>query len=709
MQVQTTPLLRFLNTSIQLKVPIYQRNYSWKEKQCEQLWKDILRLAENNQIKNHFIGSIVFVAENELQPGSIQKVLLIDGQQRITTIMLILFAMAELVEKEKLPFKSKEEICNSYIFNQYGRDHDKFKLILNRTDSEHLIDVFNNRNIQRPFNSQLKRNYDSLKDRVSHNKNNINQIFNGIERFNIVSISLDRNDDNPQLIFESLNSTGLGLSKTDLIRNYLLMNLPQDDQNSTYQNYWLPMETNFLNNFERFDRFIRDYLTLKTQQIPTIEEIYPEFKKYTQENVLNQSVELNTKRIKDFVEDLLKYSNFYSNITNSKDDNNKVKYLLEDLNEIDVKVSYPFLMEIYKFYHEKKISAEEFARILVLIESYVFRRSICGIPTNSLNKTFLDLVKKFDKNAIVESTTAYFILQKSYRRFPDDTEFARSFKEKDVYNIRNRKYLLEKLENHNRKEKVNVENYTIEHIMPKTLNEDWKQYLGPRWDMIHKTFLHVLGNLTLTGYNSELSNSKFTTKKTIEGGFNSSPLNLNQSLKSVEMWDEKEIDNRANKLIELAIQTWPRFDLDPKILEKYSEMAHSADEKEEDEEEYDEEYYKIYRNTESVDRFLRIAQDLEQYISENDLGLQRKNCQQYIAYKLGKKNVFGLYWKSKVSFGFFFKIPEEIMNTIQFPPRTEPKYIRAWSEVHFKVIQFDIDFHQLEPLIRSAIEYIGNK
>jgi predicted transport protein len=323
------------------------------------------------------------------------------------------------------------------------------------------------------------------------------------------------------------------------------------------------MEKNFghSENSGLFDRFMRDYLTIKLGRIPTVKEIYSEFKQYS----------LN-KDIKEIVKDIFEFSKYFANIALEKEPDKEIREIFLDINELKVDVSYPFILQIYSDYIKEKITKEDLIQILKLIESYVFRRAICGVPTNSLNKTFSTLYKSIDKENYLESVQAIIILQDSYRRCPNDDEFKRELIIKDVYNFRNRNYLLRRLENFERKEYVDVESYTIEHIMPQNqnLSDEWKKELGENWKEIQKTYLHTIGNLTLTGYNSELSDRPFKVKRDMEGGFKDSPIRLNNFLANKENWNEEKIKERAEEVTKLAIKTWSYPKLNSETLSKYA-------------------------------------------------------------------------------------------------------------------------------------------
>lgn len=569
MKAGETQLLKFMNGPKQFIIPIYQRTYSWTLKECKQLWEDIIKAGRDNRISSHFLGSIVYIEKGLYQISTIPKLLLIDGQQRLTTISLILSALSKFL-KEPINGMSSDKLKNYYLINRDEEDEKLYKLILTKSDKQTLFKIINNKEIFDEDSQRIKDNYEFFAEQIS--ENNIEEVFNGLNKLIIVDISLDREKDNPQLIFESLNSTGLELTQADLIRNYVLMGLEKQEQDRLYNDYWSPMEKSFgyAGYSTLFDRFMRDYLTIKTGKIPNIKNVYSVFKLYAQNKDINEPVA-----------NIYEYSKYFVSIALEKEQDNEIKAIFSDINTLKVDVSYPFLLQGYEDYNQGRITKGEFIQILKYIESYVFRRAICGIPTNSLNKTFANFYKEIKTENYLESFKATLLLKDSYRRFPRDEEFREQLLIKDVYNFRSRNYLLRNLETYNRKELVNVESYTIEHIMPQNenLSNEWKQELGENWKVIHEKYLHTIGNLTLTGYNPELSDKPFKEKRDMEGGFADSPIRLNQSLAKLEHWNEKEILNRARILLDLAVQIWSCPELDKEILNEYKTIEREKPEK----------------------------------------------------------------------------------------------------------------------------------
>ncbi len=496
----------------------------------------------DDNMSGHFIGSVVYVEKGLYHVTSVPKLLVIDGQQRLTTLSLILAAFSELIQEDEKEASliTAKKARNYYLLNQDEEDEEHYKLLLTQKDRATYMDLLDNRELNDEYSNRIVENHSYYKEIMKKSKLTLDEIYQGISKLIMVDISLDRDKDNPQLIFESLNSTGLDLSQADLIRNYFLMGLEEEKQKRLYNNYWSKLEKRFghLEDTRYFDRFIRDYLTLKTGNIPKIDFVYEAFKNYVWQN--------EESTIEEIITEVFKYGNYYINLTLSVDDP-LLDVGFKDIRTLKVDVSYPFLLKVYDDFTNNLITREDFLEILKLVSSYVFRRAICAIPTNSLNKTFASLIKEVDLDAYIKSTKAALLLRTSYRRFPSNEEFKQELVVKDVYNFRNRNTLLGKLENYNRKEPISVENYTIEHIMPQNKNvpSAWQSELGEEWKKIHNTYLHTLGNITLTGYNSELSDRSFKEKSSLHGGFKDSPLWLNQSVAAIEKWNETAIKQRA--------------------------------------------------------------------------------------------------------------------------------------------------------------------
>ena len=568
LQAGETTLNKLLNTSRQFIVPIFQRNYSWQKSQYEQLWFDILRASKFKEKQNHFIGSIVYI-DMGTPAGRPQQLLLIDGQQRLTTISILLCAIKDYVQKFNLETKliNLAKIKNQFLYNSDEIDEDRYKLLLNVQDKETYIKLIDNTifTVNKPATNIIKCYeffYERIEDFIKQH-GQIDEIYAGIFKLSLVSISLDKDSDNPQMIFESMNSTGKDLSQTDLLRNYLLMDLTPEKQTRLYQTYWKPMEELFgediyKNDLNKFDYFIRDFLTLKsdTGYICKINNVYENFKRYYLDNNCEKFAVLK---------DLFTYAKYYACIDLLQENDDELKLYWQEFKKLDSHVVYPFLLKLYDDYSRQILIKEDFKKILQVVISYLWRRAICEIPTNSLSKTFATLYQAVDKEDYVNSIIKAFVFKSSYKRFPSDYEVREKLQTKDIYHFRLRKYLLEVLENYYHKEPIdlNTANYTIEHIMPQNIehNLSWQQMLGEDWQEVHSLYLHTLGNLTITGYNAEMSNKSFWEKVNGESGFKHSHLKLNESIAQSDVWNKKAIQRRTNILTDIILKIWkyPEF------------------------------------------------------------------------------------------------------------------------------------------------------
>ncbi len=576
MKATEAKLLAFLKKSPQFVIPIYQRTYSWTEKECHQLWSDIIRTGKDEAISVHFVGSIVYIEEG-LSSNTVQSPqLVIDGQQRLTTVTLLIAALAKaLGDEEPVVGFSARKLRNYYLLNPEETGERHYKLLLSQTDKASLTAIVGESEQPQNHSIRVEQNFKLFERLITDCKGDLSVICNGLAKLVVVDIALNRDQDNPQLIFESMNSTGRKLSQADLIRNFILMGLESVLQKRLYEEFWRPMEVAFGQDAynTHFDAFMRHYLTVKTGDIPRLGEVYESFKAHAQHiGATNSDVEPLVKEIRD-------YARYFCAMALGVESDPDLKLAFHDLRELKVDVAYPFLLELYHDYKAEILGKEEFAEAIRLIEAYVFRRAICAIPTNSLNTTFATFTKALKKDRYLESIKAHFLTLPSYRGFPKDEEFERYIQSRNLYHFRSRSYWLRRLENFGRKERVFVEEYTIEHIMPQNedLSSAWQTALGPEWRHVHETWLHTLGNLTLTGYNSEYSDKSFAAKRDIKGGFKESPLKVNAGLGTLDQWDEAAIKNRAGRLAKKALDVWPAPELAADVLDAYRSKTVAKD------------------------------------------------------------------------------------------------------------------------------------
>ncbi len=609
MKATETNLLRFLDSTKQFTLPIFQRRYSWEKSDCEQLWEDVWRVGTHEEIPSHFLGSIVSIGDGS---PTIPKFRVIDGQQRLTTLSLLISALGRAVEAKGVEIGiDKSRLEGYYLFNDREEGELRYKQLLTPHDRDTLIQLLETGEAS-DIHSLLTANYRFFANKLG--RADLHTVYKGIQKLLIVDIALESDSDNPQLIFESLNSTGRGLSQADLIRNYVLMGQEPHLQDRMYETYWYPMEQSFgIHYAKRFDLFIRDYLTFKTQRIPNKQKVYEHFKRFMEGKRQQTTLEAIIKEIVD-------YSKYYVRIALLEETDRDLLSCLEDIHALNVEVVFPVLLGIYEAYTQGRIEKPDVIEIFRLIESYIFRRSICDLPTHGLNKIFALMAKGTDKVNSPQELKDHFSRLSRSHRFPPNQEFKEAFIEKDFYNAVNRRnYLLYKLENHERKEAVDVQDYTIERVMPEKLTEQWRSELGEDWRDVHEAYLPTIGNLTLTGYNSELSNRSFNQKQEMPGGFRDSPLRLNRSLAQVERWNEAAIKNRAKMLSEKALKIWTDHGIDQPIQREQGGNWELADHH--------------HLSGEMMDIF----QQLRQRILSLDVAVSERITKFYIAYRFNTR------------------------------------------------------------------------
>lgn len=576
MKASETKLLDFLKKSPQFVIPIYQRTYSWTEKECRQLWDDIVRTGSDDSISVHFVGSIVYIDKADANLTTWEPLLVIDGQQRLTTASLLLAALARAVaDGEPFDGFSQRKIENYYLLNPEETGDRHFKLLLSQTDKTSLTAIVSKQEPPTEHSLRVTENFKTFEDLIAERSGDLVAICKGLNKLLMVDIKLKRGEDNPQLIFESMNSLGKELSQADLIRNFILMGLETELQTRLYEQFWRPMEVDFGQEAygTHFDPFMRHYLTVKTGEIPRLDDVYEAFKTYAHSPITAEAgIEMLVKDIRDYAR------HFCAMALNAEPDA-ELNSAFDDLRQLKVDVAYPFLLELYDDYKAGLLSKSDLLTSVRMVEAYVFRRAICALPPNSMNKTFATFTKALRKDHYLESVQAHFLGMSSYRRFPSDKEFKRDLQIRDLYNFRSRSYWLRRLENHGRKELVLTGEYTIEHIMPQNenLSSEWQYALGAEWKRVHDTYLHTLGNLTLTAYNPDFSDRPFMEKRDMpqapEKSLKQSPLKLNQGLGQLDNWNEETIRARAVRLADTAVDVWTSPTLSEDVLRQYAPKA----------------------------------------------------------------------------------------------------------------------------------------
>ena len=542
-------IYKYLGGTCQYVIPIYQRAYSWEKDQCARLWNDIVSLSGNMR-EGHFVGSIVRI--DEASPAGCLKAMIIDGQQRLTTLTLLLLALRDYASEHPDCGVNPNKITDTLLLNQYETGDDRYKLLLTQSDRDVLLKKIDRAPVSNTIKSRVLDNYDFFVMQIDKQQISPENLYDSIGKLQIVDIVLDRQHDDPQAIFESLNSTGMDLKDSDLIRNHLLMGLDTVTQLDVYNNIWRQAELLFDSEHQGqlLDSFFRDFLTMKLGRIPKKNEVYKEFRAF-QANTNMSTHELCL--------DIYQFAKHYSAMHFARSSDPVLKSLYEDMKAIRMEVAYPFLLKVHDDFDKGLITLEELREIILLCVSYILRRAVCDIPTNSLNKTFATMNSEVRPDDYINSIKAFFVLLDSYKEFPDEERFISSFCSRDIYNMNRCRYILGRLENWGNKSVVSLENLTVEHIIPQNphLSDKWISELGSNWSDIQKKYLHTIGNLTLTAYNPEMSDSPFAVKIDMAGGFRESALRLNKYVVVQSTWGEKQVKERAEQLTEMAKNAWP--------------------------------------------------------------------------------------------------------------------------------------------------------
>ncbi len=582
-------LLTFANQ--RMVIPVYQRAYSWDEEQCRQLWDDIVAVGRRSS-GTHFTGSVVRVLGGEFSASGVNKLLIIDGQQRITTLSLLIAAMAEFAREhpEKLTHVSYEEIIDSgYLVLKYKKGEDHYRLTLSQGDEKTLcsvVDHLENPDIEVVSESHRIVDNLALFRTWLSNIDDPNVVWDGIQRLEVVDITLSQGQDNPQLIFESMNSTGKDLSTADLVRNFVLMGLPMDEQEGLYANYWRKIEETLgADSYDEvFDEFLRNWLTVINAPTSIVaRDVYRLFKRHVMDNGYDKPGQMA-----ELLKEIRRYAGHYACITAGACEDKELRVLLARIHALDVSVVNPLLMSFFEDYVSGSLSHDDFASMLRTTESYLFRRSVCDVATNSLNKFFSSVIARLnavrdDDGNIREAYEAILSGEEgTARRMPSDAEFERALRTRDCYAFKRGFYLLTTLENSwHAKDPLDFSggNFSIEHIMPRNAlaSAEWREMLGDDCERVYDEFINTLGNLTLTAYNSELSDAPFAEKKAhLKGGFNQDYLVISKELHDLDVWDEGAIRGRAKRLAERALEVWPFPELSADVVVSYRPVKKAA-------------------------------------------------------------------------------------------------------------------------------------
>ncbi len=590
MEVYKNNIKQIVQGVRQYIIPLFQREYVWKQDNWKTLLDNVVDLYESPEAPNHFMGAIVIMPTQTVPYGGIEKLTLIDGQQRLTTIFIMLIAIrniAKILDMNEL----YEKINNTLVVNQYEKKVDYYKIL--PTDKEHdkiafqklvnpkaddIINIYNENklNPNHQINEAYNFFFNQIFAKISKNEIEIEKLLRIIiDKLDIVSIVLSEFE-NAYFVFESLNATGMKLLPSDLIRNYFMMRVHMNDQKEIYENCWKPLEEKLteITPADRLPEFIRHYLSAKTNAFINERDIYITVKKQDEQ----------LKNTKKYLEELLKFATYYRKMILPKEEKDvDISAFFHRISVLEVNTSYIFILNCYDDYVNKQTTKKEFITILSTLENYLLRRYVCNIESRELNKffpTLYSIVKNYPqeqaKQSGLFSETVYTTLSKNTfaenlkevlkeksKKYPKDKEFQDALFVFDIYGtgtkLKKAKLILSSIEEYLskiNKEDVYLETLTIEHIMPKTIRgTSWEKTL-PENGKDYENYLNKLGNLTLTAYNSELSNKSFKDKKII---YSYSKLDINKYFENIKIWNYNSIDERMKKMITICLDIWKSF------------------------------------------------------------------------------------------------------------------------------------------------------
>lgn len=572
------PIIELIKAMSQFVIPVFQRDYSWKaEEHCAQLWRDVLRASSPDIENHHFLGTIVGIPAEDTAIG-FNRCLLVDGQQRLTTLMLLLIAMRDHIRKSNaatVDGRLPEQI-DAYLKNPLAAGDQRYRLLLRGRDRDAFRQLVDGNRPIPGLSPAIEAAYSYFTCVLD--KADVNAAWRGIHRLVIVEVTLARGLDDPQRIFESLNATGLALGKADLIRNFILMGLEERAQTAMYEKYWRTIERLFRDHEPVFDDFARDYLDLKTErEAPTRGgSIYPDFREFWRRAIEGAGLE-------PALADMVRHAHHYAAFRIGPDSNSVREERYDCIRRLSAAPAIVVMQLLECRESVGGLGDPDLMEALRIIESFLVRRSVCGWTTQSYGKVFATVaarVRSVSPSSLnpasgagavataVAPTSPLDAMKAALRlrpigyEFPTDHEFGQALRERNLYHQRICKFLLDRLQNHDNKQRVDTAKYTIEHILPQNprLRPEWTKALGPDWETVQDTWVHRLGNLTLTRYNPEFSDRPFQEKKTMPGGFLENPLGrINRFVTEQEAWNAETIERRTKQLAKRALTVWPRL------------------------------------------------------------------------------------------------------------------------------------------------------
>jgi uncharacterized protein with ParB-like and HNH nuclease domain len=542
MHANETKIQTIIDSTRQYVIPLFQRPYSWESRQWTTLWQDLVELCEEDQPRNHFIGSIVTMPAKSV-PEGVTKFILIDGQQRLTTLLVLLALIRDKARTQAGNLADK--IDDLLLKNRHQEGTETYKLLPTQVDRPAFFTIMDAG--QRAKEVLISKAYDFFERKLRLTPGvGLEKLYNVVRNHLVlVSIVLDK-DDNPYLIFESLNAKGRPLTQADLIRNFFFMRIHTNLQEKVYAEHWKPMQDRLDTNLTEY---IRHFLMRQGKKVRQ-SDVYHTLK--------DRIEDCNDEQTLAYLREVAVFSRYYARILDPRDEPRaSIAERLDRLNRFEATTAYPFLLNVYHDYEQGSLSEADFVAILDILESFLIRRFICGVATSGLTKIFPPLYGQAREHKSLLEGVRQVLRDKN---FPRDQQFKEQFVTCKIYGgdrSPKAKLILERLEmSCEHKESVDPEGLTIEHVMPRTPTDWWRQHLGEDWEAVHEEWLDTIGNLTLTGYNSEMSNLDFPTKK---GHLRHSHVELNRYFAGVDTWDEHTIADRGEVLAEQAARIWSDF------------------------------------------------------------------------------------------------------------------------------------------------------
>ncbi|MDJ0580407.1 DUF262 domain-containing protein [Crocosphaera sp.] len=556
MKASETSIRNLLEGTKQFQVPLFQRPYSWKKNNWDTLWYDLMSIYDGDVDGSYFLGPIVTQSISSTADG-ISLFLIIDGQQRLTTLSILLASLRDKLREENPRFS--EQLHEYFLINKFQDNDDYFKVLPTQADRNSYKAIIDLEINPDEANGKITESYQYFTKKINKEKADFCEKIKNIilEKLVIVNITSGE-DDNPYLIFESLNNKGEELTQADLVRNYIFMKLPRESREKQYNRLWLPLENRFKEQAgEKYSGELTNafwFYLRKDGRSVSKNNIYQSLKK---------KIDNSSDGLQEELQSLVKFSQYYEclNFPETEESDSMLKKYFIGLKKLDFTTSHIFLLNVYHNYQNSEISKDDFEKILIYLESYFVRRLFSGVSTRVLGGIFNNLYKDIQKENtgnIVQRLYKILNCFENQKRWPTDAEFRKGIVIHSIYSQKTAertKFIIEKLEKSQGRETVDISELSVEHIMPQTLSNKWKQTLGGTNARNYKSWLHTLGNLTLTAYNSELSNKPYSDKQEY---LIDSNLYLNRYFRDINDWNFDEIKERGNRLADIAIRVWPR-------------------------------------------------------------------------------------------------------------------------------------------------------